>query len=126
VIDRLAGPNQPVPGDEYGHLQGVTSIDGSPTLPGTIYLLHDTVELVYLGRDGCSDVDPAELRRTLADEPARLRSRAGKLAHLWVHAEQGVAYSSRDATVHFLEVFRPRTLEEYTTRIYREPGAFIR
>lgn len=79
-----------------------------------------------MGREGCGSFDSAALPRHLGDEPVRLASRAGKLAHLLVHATEGIAYSVRGETVHFLEVFRPRSRREYETQIYREPGPFIR
>ncbi|MCA1754521.1 MAG: hypothetical protein LC641_07490, partial [Spirochaeta sp.] len=90
------------------------------------------VVLVRIGQDALSEYKTEELQRhhdtkTLhGTKTLRLRSPAGKQAHLWVSAEQGIAYSAQNETLHFIEVFRPRTQHEYQAQIYRQPGPFIR
>lgn len=116
----------PVPEDEYGQMNNLTSIENPEVFPGTLYLRNGSVVLVRLHREAMAAVSPAELRASFGGEAVRLRSRAGKQAHLWVWADQGVACSVRGETVHFLEVFAPCSQSEYEARIYREPPRFIR
>ena len=125
-VQRALGPHaEPIPGDEYGKLGEVTSIEYEVVFPGTLFLRDDRVELVYLGEDAVAGLSAADLAADLGDA-ARLRSRAGKHATLFVHAEQGVAYSAQGDRLDFLEVFQPRTQAAYEAEIYREPHAFIR
>jgi len=123
VLDNAA---QPVPGDEYGRMRNVTSIENPAVFPGTLYLENETVQLVRVGCEVLADITSTDLREHFGDDAVRLRSRAGKRAHLWVYAEQGVACSAEGETVHFLEVFPPCSQGEYEARIYREPHDFIR
>lgn len=126
-VQRALGPDaEPVPGDEYGRMEDVTSIRDLQVFPGTIYLKDDEVELVRVGSRDLASSTRADLDALLGDDAVRLRSRAGKRANLWVHASQGVAYSAQGEELHFLEVFRPRTQQQYEDEIYREPPAFIR
>ena len=115
-----------VSGDAYGKMEDLTSIEGQPAFAGTIYLENDTVVLVRLGQDALSEYKTEELQTQHGTKTLRLRSPAGKRANLWVSAEQGIAYSAQNETLHFIEVFRPRTQHEYQAQIYRQPGPFIR
>lgn len=115
-----------VHGDEYGQMQDLTSIENLTVFPGTLYLWKGAVRLVRLNHTAVVAVSPADLRLELGNEPVRLRSSAGKRAHLWLWAEQGVACSVEDETIHYLEVFEPCSQAEYEARIYREPPHFIR
>ncbi|MBS3940884.1 MAG: hypothetical protein KG028_07980 [Actinobacteria bacterium] len=126
VLDVLGPDAEPIPGDEYGRLDDVTSIEYTPVYPGTLYLQDGVVDLVYLGRGALADVTRSQITAEVGDDGVRLRSRAGKQANLVVHAEQGVAYSAEGDTLHFLEVFRPRSQAAYEAEIYADPGAFIR
>lgn len=126
-VQRALGPHaEPIPGDEYGAMGEVTSIEYDVVFPGTLFLRDDTVELIYLGEDAVAGLSRADLAAELGGEAVRLRSRAGKQAGLFVHAEQGVAYSAQGDSLDFVEVFRPRSQSAYETEIYREPHAFIR
>lgn len=126
-VQRTLGPDaEPIPGDEYGRMEDVTSIRDAAVFPGTLFLLDGEVELVYVDGEALPEVTPADLTAQLGDGAVALRSRAGKRANLWVHAEQGVAFSAQDDTLDFLEVFRPRSQAAYEAEIYREPHAFIR
>ncbi len=116
----------PVHGDEYGRLTDLTSIENGEVFPGTVYLQDGSVLLVRVKRAAMATVSPADLRSELGLGATRLRSPAGKRAHLWVWAELGIASSVEDETVHYLEVFRPCSQAEYEARIYREPPRFIR
>src|SRR6056297_2647142 len=126
-VQRLLGPRaEAVPGDEYGQLDDVTSIEDPAVFPGTVYLVDGVSELVRIGPDDLTGVTRAELDARFGDGAVRLRSRAGKRANLWVHAQQGVAYSAQDDTLDYLEVFRPRSQQRYEAEFYREPPAFRR
>jgi hypothetical protein len=126
-VQRILGEAaRPVPGDEYGQMNDLTSIENPQVFPGTLYLQNGSVVLVRIRREAMAAISPAELREIFGGEAVRLRSPAGKQAHLWVWADQGVASSVQGQTVHFLEVFPPCTQSEYEARIYREPPRFIR
>lgn len=122
----LGSDIEAVPGDEYARLQDVTSVAGGPGFPGTLYLLDGVVELIYVDGEAMTDLRAGDLAAELGDDGAALRSRAGKQATLWVHAEQGVAFSAQGDDIDFLEVFRPRTQAAYESEIYFDRGAFIR
>jgi hypothetical protein len=55
-----------------------------------------------------------------------LRSRAGKQFLHRIFAARGVAFSARKAgdDLLLLEVFTPRSLEEYMDSLYDDPGRF--
>ena len=126
-VQALLGPGaESVHGDEYGPMTDVTSIANPAVFPGTLYLAGGRVELVRLDGGVLEAVSRYELDAQFGGDAVRLRSRAGKLANLCVHAEQGVAYSAQGQSLDFLEVFRPRTQQAYEEEIYREPLAFIR
>lgn len=126
VLQALGPDAEPVEGDEYGQLERLTLVHDATVFPGVLYLLNGEVELVYLGRNALTGLSPSGLTAQLGDDAIRLRSRAGKTASHWVHAEQGIAYSEQGDTLQFVEVFRPRTQQAYEAEIYREPPAFIR
>lgn len=111
---------------KYEQLKNLTSLKNATVFPGTVYLKNDRVELIYFTRNTLKDLKPADLERELHGEPILLRSRAGKVANLYVHAEAGVAYSAEDDEIHFIEVFRPRPQNAYEAEIYIDPGPFIR
>jgi hypothetical protein len=114
------------PADEYQKLQGLSSLENPSVFPGTLYLKDRKVELVYLGDEATARISASSLEDELKGSPARRRSRAGKQASTYIHADDGVAYSAEGNEVHFIEVFQPCTLEEYEAQIYREPPDFIR
>lgn len=122
----LGGASHTVPGDEYGKLQDLTSIQASGRFPATLYVEAREVRLVRIGPDGLNGVTASALRSQVKSEPVILRSRAGKLARMEVSAEEGVAFSSEGDCVHFVEVFEPCTLRDYESRYYRSPDTFMR
>lgn len=127
ILQELGPDVDPAEGDDYGQLQDLTSVDGAGVLPGLLFFLDGQVELIYLEGDVLADLSPSDLAAQLGDDPAWLDSRAGKKANLMVYAEQGVAYSEQNGTtLHYVEVFRPRSQEAYEAEIYRQPGPFIR
>ena len=113
------------PESDYEGLEDVFELSGGG-LPGSVYLRNGRVVLVYVPRAALDGVDPADIEGQLETEPARLRSRAGKTANLWVRPEEGVAYSADATRVHFVEVFPPSTLKEYKKGIYIDHGPFKR
>lgn len=125
VIEALGPDVDPVPGDTYGQLDDLTFVHAPRTFPGVLYVRNDIVELVYVGKKALADVSPSRLANELGEDGVRLRSRAGQAAGLWVHAQHGIAYSAQGETLDFVEVFQPRTTEDYEAQIYREPGPFI-
>jgi len=127
TVQQLPGTTAaPVGDDEYGQMTDLTSLEVSEPFSGTLYFQDGVVTLVLVSERRLARTSPADLSGLYGEGAARLRSRAGKRAHLWVWADQGIACSVQDETVHFLEVFPPCSLDEYKTRIYREPPRFTR
>jgi hypothetical protein len=122
----LATTARPVPGDEYGQMTDLTSMEVSEPFPGTLYLKDGVVALVRVNGAGLTETSPAELTGLYGESTARLRSRAGKTANLWVWPDEGIACSVQGETIHFLEVYPPCSRDDYEARIYREPPRFIR
>ncbi len=122
----LGGAAHVVPGDEYGRLLNVTSLESEDVFPGTLYVEDDKVRLVRIKGSGLRGVTRAALRSQMRGDAIGLRSRAGKLAQLLVYASDGIAFSTQDEDVHFLEAFAPCTHGEYETWYYQPPPVFIR
>ncbi|HPH96227.1 MAG TPA: hypothetical protein PKW33_06580 [Anaerolineaceae bacterium] len=111
----------------YGNLKNLTVIYNPETCPGIFYLKNDTCLLFYRQADEDPDgMALADITPLLGEPAADLTSRAGKQSTLYVYPAQGVALSTRDGAVEFLEIFAPLTLKDYLTRFYRKPGPFIR
>jgi len=55
-----------------------------------------------------------------------LRSRAGKTARQEVYAGQGFTISITGDDIHFIEIYRSMSPDEYLDEIYRVVGPFIR
>lgn len=126
-VKGLLGPAvQPVPGEEYQNLKDLTSLENQNVFPGIIYLKNGAVELIRVGRSELASFDRAALLDEFGDGAFRLRSRAGKRAHLLVFARQGIACSVSGEQLDYLEVFRPCTQQEYRAHIHLDPGPFIR
>jgi hypothetical protein len=108
----------------YERLRPVARVRAPEVWPGYFYFDGDRQVMLYAGEpDGA---DPDALAARLGPDAAELRSRAGKRAVLHVWPRQGVAFSEEGGEVDFLEVFEPTTLEDYESRIYADPGPFIR
>lgn len=122
----LGGEVDVVADDEYGQMSHLTSLTAPGSFAGTLYLKEGVVELVRIGHDPLAATTPGMLRETLPEPGVRLPSRAGKTAGLVVHAEHGIAYSSDRDSIHFLELFKPCSLQAYQDGIYQKPPRFIR
>ncbi|MFW5836183.1 MAG: hypothetical protein ACOCVK_02125 [bacterium] len=64
-----------MPGDEYGRLRNVTSLESEDGFPGTLYAEADEVRLVRVGPEGLHGVTRTVLCSLIAGDPVRLRSR---------------------------------------------------
>ncbi|HKK48483.1 MAG TPA: hypothetical protein VJ932_05270 [Alkalispirochaeta sp.] len=126
AVRALGETVQQISGDEYGNMKNVISMEACEVFPGTLYLRNDAVALIRLGTEALATVTMDMLRARFGTTAVRRASRAGKQANLWVYAEQGIAFSARGQTIHFLEVFSPCSQEEYEAQIYKNPGDFIR
>ena len=91
-----------------------------------VSLIHDARAFLGLSIEEVQRILGPAAKPEPGDNAVRLRSRAGKRANLLVFAEQGIACSSLNEGLDFLEVFPPRTQREYEARIYLDPGPFIR
>jgi len=69
-------------------------------------------------------ISAADIRSMMGDDVVELRSRQGKSAMIQVDAAAGLAFSSDDDEVGFLEIFPPTTADDYRQQIYWEPPAF--
>jgi hypothetical protein len=122
----LGADARSVPGDEYGRLRNVTSLESEDQFPGTLYVEADEVRFVRVGPEGLQGLTGTALCSLIADDPVRLRSRSGKRAQLLVYPGAGIAFSTQGEEIDFLEVFGPCTRREYETRYYEPPAPFIR
>ena len=114
------------PGVRYERLRPVRRLHNPAVHPGHFYFDGDQQVMQYVGAAALADVDPDELERRLGGPGELLRSRAGKSSVMHVYADRGVAFSSDGHEVELLELFPPTTFEDYRTRIYADPGAFIK
>ena len=114
------------PGVRYERLRPVRRLHNPAVHPGHFYFDGDQQVMQYVGAAALADVDPDELERRLGGPGELLRSRAGKSSVMHVYADRGVAFSSDGHEVELLELFPPTTFEDYRTRIYEDPGAFIK
>lgn len=119
-------PAQIRPDLRYQGLTGVTEIYNPGVSPARFFFREGKLALVYLSDGGTlSALDPSSLKAKLGGEGATLRSRAGKTSMMHVYPEQGVAVSM-GKKVEFVELFSPRSLDEYRHSIYVEVGPFIK
>jgi hypothetical protein len=126
LLDRLGVSPESVEREvRYEKLEDVDAVD-PPDFPGTVFLRGGRVELVYVPRRALEGVSAAPLRAELGEPEAQLRSRAGKTYAQNVYPSAGVAFAAHGDELAYVEVFRPRSLDEYERDIYREPRAFIR
>ena len=126
IMQRLrASPEHVDPGVTYQSLEGVDRLH-APAHPAHFYFRGDELLMIYVPEGALDGVTPEQLEARLDGEGERLRSRAGRDAALWVHAEQGVAYVAEDGAVISLEVFPPTGFERYRDEIWWEPPEFIR
>ena len=111
----------------YEKLESVDAVFRPDAFPGRIYLQGGRPQLIYVSGDpGLEGWMEPDLERELGNPEAWLASRAGKAFSHKVYATKGVAYSTDGSELAFLEVFHPRSLEQYERDIYRDPGPFVR
>jgi hypothetical protein len=109
----------------YGSLTDVDVLD-SKEVGARFFLAGDQLVLAYLSGDALADDVTADALSSRAGRPTeRFRSRQGKRASLHVAAESGLAWSTLDDRIGWVEVFPPMTNETYLEQIYAEPPAFI-
>ena len=127
IVKRLgASPEQITPDVSYGSLGHVDRLTAPGAHPAHFFFRGDELALVYVPEDALHDLTPDRLRDELGGAGERLRSRFGKDAALYVHADRGVAYTEEGGAVVALEVFEPTTLDRYRDEIWWEPPGFIR
>ena len=114
------------PDVRYERLRPVWRLHNPDVHPGHFYFDGNRQVMQYVGAAGLEGVDPDELERRLGGPGELLRSRAGKSSVMHVYADRGAAFSSDGHEVELLELFPPTTFEDYRTRIYEDPGAFIK
>jgi hypothetical protein len=71
-------------------------------------------------------IAPDAIRSLMGDDVVQLRSRQGKRATIELDAARGLAFSSDDDEVGFIEAFPPTTADDYRERIWFEPPAFTK
>lgn len=110
----------------YEGLGGVDCLYEPSAFPGHFFFRGDALAMIYIPRSALTDADPDELRRALGEPAATLSSRTGEDSSLLVYPDQGVAFATDGEHVEIVEVFPPATLDDYRTRIYKEPPERIR
>lgn len=126
--ERLDVENGQVQEDvRYERLEGVTQLYNPEAFAGRVYIRGGRVEMIYVPNGpALADASLNDLRRGLRSKPKELRSRAGKEFTHVVYPEDGLAFSVADDDLRFVEVFPPRSFQDYKAQIYRDPGAFVR
>ena len=129
-LDQVRGvfePDDVIEGGKYQGLTGVTIVHAGDRCPGSLYLADDRVVLMYVGDlDRWPQITPDALFDSLGEPDERLRSRAGRGHSQYLFGAGGVAFSTADDEVDFVEVFAPTTVADYVAQIYAEPPPFIR
>lgn len=110
----------------YEGLRGVDCLYQPSAFPGHFFFRGDELAMIYVPRSALADADPGALRRALGEPAATLSSRTGEDSSLLVYPDQGFAFATDGERVEIVEVFPPTTLDEYRTRIYKEPPERIR
>ena len=120
-------PGDREPYGSYGRLEGLDVLK-SPEVPAIRFFLKgDSVELVYIGRAAFPPGLTEGSLRAAFNEPQTefLRSRQGRMGEMAVMAEAGIAWSSLGEELGWIELFRPRSFEQYQHDIYEPPPMFI-
>ena len=129
-LDQVRGvfePDDVIEGGEYQGLTGVTIVRAGDRCPGSLYLADDRVVLMYVGHvERWPQITPDALFDSLGEPDERLRSRAGRGHSQYLFGAGGIAFSTADDEVDFVEVFAPTTVADYVAQIYAEPPPFIR
>jgi hypothetical protein len=110
----------------YEGLRGLDCLYKPSAFPGHFFFRGNEPALIYIPRSALADTDAGALRQALGEPAATLSSRTGEDSSLLVYPEQGVAFATDGESVEIVEVFPPTTLDEYRTRIYKEPPERIR
>jgi hypothetical protein len=110
----------------YERLGGVDALYEPSAFPGHFFFRGDELVMIYIPRTALADTDLEELRRALGEPAATLSSRTGEDSSLLVYPDRGVAFATDGEKVEIVEVFPPTTLDDYRTRIYKEPPERIR
>lgn len=112
---------------DYGRLRGLDVLTTREKPGVRIYVKDDSVVLVYVGRTALPEgLTPERLKGEFtATAVESLRSRQGKRGRMSVAAEQGIAWSSLDDEIGWVELFRPRSFEDYQRDIYKTPPKFV-
>jgi hypothetical protein len=121
-----ADPAQRRPSKGYQNLSdGVESFD---TPDGSrVFVRGDELLMIHVDEEALPPgVDADTLAEAVGTAGEALRSRQGRRAMMHVVADQGIAWSEEDGELGFVEIFPPSDFEAYRSRIYQQPGAFIR
>jgi hypothetical protein len=111
----------------YIKLKHVTEFHNPKTHPGYFYFRDGKFALLYVGRcKQLEQIELKELQQELGGLGIEMRSRSGKQFNHHVYPEKGVAFTVDRASVRFLEIFPPTSLEVYKSEIYEEPSPFIK
>lgn len=116
-------PDAVVDGRRYQSLESLhmASTDRDDGL--RVYFDGDAVAMIMIP---APEIALERVREEFGSDLAALASRQAKHAVLEVDAAAGIAVSSVDDEIGFVEIFPPTTLDDYRDRIYRDPGQFLR
>ncbi|MFO1207116.1 MAG: hypothetical protein U1E63_15575 [Burkholderiales bacterium] len=111
----------------YGRLGPLTELHDAKKHPARFYFDGETPVLIYVDDPAAlARCDAADVAKRLGEPAARLRSRASKTFTHSVYPAAGLAFSAHGQDIAYVEVFPPRTLQDYLDRIYVDPGAFTK
>jgi hypothetical protein len=108
-------------GYSYQSMQDLSVLRPKRLHDSRIYFDGDAVVMIALSEPSIS---ATVIRDAMSSDVVELRSRQGKKAMIEVDAGAGLAFSRDDDEIGFLEIFPPTTIDDYRTRIWKEPPAF--
>lgn len=113
------------PDSTYGALIHVALMSNKD---GLFYFAEDRLILIHIhSKPLLAQLNGRLLLSELGTPAANLRSPAGKGYGHYVFSDQGLALSiDADSRVAFVEIFRPRSYEDYLAQIYVDPGPFVK
>jgi hypothetical protein len=128
VRERFAIADEQVDPDlTFGELSGVVRLHNPRTHPGHFYFKDGAFLQLYVGGGGgeLDGISAEALRQRMGGTGTPLRSRVGKPYTHYVYPEQGLAFSTRNGAVRYLQIFPPTSLAAFTSQLYQEPEPYV-
>ena len=110
-------------GYSYQSMSGLSVLDLPKRFGARVFFDGDAVAIVSIPDPS---IAPDAIRALMGDDVVELRSRQGKRAMIELDAARGLAFSSDDDEVGFIEMFPPTTADDYRDAHLVRAPAFTR